>query len=131
MEAEKTLTSLSELRGATTLRELIRGVTAITKVSKEETILAIDWITGGIVYPKNDWRQLLAEKAQLISTAEEDFEAPESDGGKHKSAIKGTDQESEKDDEVKELPQRTLEVGQTQMTTLTMGEILMETLQTG
>jgi hypothetical protein len=33
-------------------------------------ILAIEWIRGGIADPKNAWRQLLAEKVQLISTGE-------------------------------------------------------------
>jgi len=42
----------------------------MTKVSKEEMILAIDWIRVGIADPKTAWRQLLAEKAQLISTGE-------------------------------------------------------------
>jgi hypothetical protein len=58
MKAGKTLTSLSKSRGATTLRELIREVTTMTKVSKKYMILAIDWIRGGIADPKNPWRRL-------------------------------------------------------------------------
>jgi len=42
LEAGKALTSLSKSRGATTLRELVREVTTMTKVSKVQTILAID-----------------------------------------------------------------------------------------
>ena len=68
------------------MRELIRQVTTMTKVSKEEMVLPIDWITGGISDLKNAWRHLLEEKAHLISTGEEDFEAPESDEEENTSA---------------------------------------------
>jgi len=88
-------------------------------------ILAIDWIRARIADPKNAWRQLLAEKAQLIFIGEEYFEASQRDEEEHKSAAKGADQESGEDDEVQELVP---ELG-TQMTTLTMEGTLMETLQ--
>jgi len=85
------------------LRELIREVTTMTKVSKEKIVLIIDWIRGDIADPKNAWGQLLAEKAQLISTGEEDFEASESDEEEYKSVAKGEDQELREDDEVQEV----------------------------
>ena len=43
------------------------------------------------------------EKTQLISTGEEDSEAPESDEEEHKSACKGADEELEQDHEVQEV----------------------------
>ena len=61
------------------MREIIRKVTTMTKVSKEEMKFAIDWITAGIADPQNAWSQLVAERAPLIFTGEEDFEARESD----------------------------------------------------
>ena len=79
IEAREALITLSKSRGATTLKELIKEVKRMTKVCREEMILALDWIRGGIADPKNAWRQLLAEKAQLISNGEENCEAPEND----------------------------------------------------
>ena len=46
---------------------------------------------------------MLAEKAQLISNGEENFEAPENDDEESKSAAKDADQEAEEDDEVLEV----------------------------
>ena len=60
MEAGKTFTSLSKSRGTRTLKELVREVTTMTKVSKEDMMLVIDWITGGIADLNNALRQFLA-----------------------------------------------------------------------
>jgi hypothetical protein len=98
----------------------------MTKVINEEMILAIDWIRVG---PKNAWRQLLAEKSQLIFTGKEDFEASESDDVEHKSSAKDADQTSGEDDEVQEVAPEDTGAGGTQMTTLTVEGILIETLQ--
>jgi len=103
IEAREALITLSKSRGATTLKELIKEVKRITKVSREEMILALDSIRGGIADPKNAWIQLLAEKAQLISNGKENFEAPENDDKESKSAAKDADQEAEEDDEVLEV----------------------------
>ena len=103
IEAGKTFTSLSKSRDATTLRQLVREVATMTNVSKEEMILPIDWIRGGIPDPKIAWRKLLAEKAQLISTGEGDFEALESGKEEHKSAANGADHESGEHDEIQEV----------------------------
>ena len=103
IEAGEALITLSKSRGATTLKELIKEVKRMTNVGREENILALDWIRGGIADPKNAWRQLLAEKAQLISNGEENFEAPKNDDEESKSAAKDADQEAEEDDKVLEV----------------------------
>jgi len=63
-------------------------------------ILALDWIRGGTAGPKDPRRQVLAEKAQLISTGKEGFESLVSDENvKSKSATGDVN----RDEEVQEV----------------------------
>jgi len=99
-EALATVEARREL-ASTTLREPIKEVEKLTKVSREEMILASFWISGDFADPKDPWRQLVAEKSQHISTGEERFRASGiDDNEKSKSVTGDADQEAERDNEV-------------------------------
>lgn len=53
---------MSKSKKSKTLRELIKLVKKMTKLSLEEMILALNWIIGRIADPKDPRRQPLAEQ---------------------------------------------------------------------